>query len=334
MGESPGLSTAERASGRGDGAVPALLYSVGVGASTRLRVAETFRSIFYAPLAVAVHGGHFAAEGLEVDVVTAEFGAGTVGMMQKGEAHVALSGLMRSFDQADRGEAPLVHFAAVNDRNGFFLLGRQARPSFTWSDLVGRTVISFGGAPTPWLCMQAVLRRHGVDPARVTFLRGLSTADAVAAFRAGKGDFIEHGPPVVDHLLAAGAGHLVAAMGDATGPLPFSSFMASRETLARDRERIVRFVRGFARAQRWMASSGAAEIAEVIAPAFPDIDRRIRVAAVERYVRQSTWARDPVLTRSGFDTLQTILLDGGFIRRAHRFEDLVDVEIARQAAGY
>jgi NitT/TauT family transport system substrate-binding protein len=305
-----------------------------VSASSRIRVAETFRSIFYAPLAVAVHGGHLAAEGLDVEVVTAEFGAGTVGMMQRGEADVALSGLMRSFDQADRGEPPLVHFAGVNDRNGFFLLSREPRPRFAWSDLVGSTVISFGGAPTPWLCMQTVLRRHGVDPARITFLRGLSNADAVAAFRARKGEFIEHGPPIVDQLLADGTGHLVAAMGDATGPVPFSSFMATREALARDRERIVRFVRGFARAQRWIGSSAAAEIAAVIAPAFPDIDARIRVAAVERYLRQSTWARDPVLTRSGFDALQTILLDGGFIRRAHRFEDLVDVEIARRAAGY
>ena len=299
-----------------------------------MRVAETFRSIFYAPLSVAVHGGHFAAEGLAVDVVTAEFGAGTVGMMQRGEADVALSGLMRSFDQADRGEAPLVHFAGVNDRNGFFLLGREPQPSFRWSDLVGRTVISFGGAPTPWLCMQSVLRRHGVDPARITFLRGLSTADAVAAFRAGKGDFIEHGPPIVDQLLADGTGHLAAAMGDATGPVPFSSFMAARATLARDRERLVAFVRGLARAQRWMAASGAGEIAAVIAPAFPDIDARIRVAAVERYLRQSTWAREPILTRAGFDALQTILLDGGFITRPHRFEDLVDVDLARQAGGY
>ncbi|HZW72809.1 MAG TPA: ABC transporter substrate-binding protein, partial [Caldimonas sp.] len=193
---------------------------------------------------------------------------------------------------------------------------------------------SFGGAPTPWLCMQAVLRRHGVDPARITFLRGLSTADAVAAFRAGKGEFIEHGPPVVDHLLADGTGHLVAAMGDATGPVPFSSFMASRATLTRDRERIVRFIRGLARAQRWMASSGAEPIAAVIAPAFPDIDARIRVAAVERYLRQSTWARDPLLTRPGFDTLQAILQAGGFIKRTHRFEDLVDVEIAREAGRY
>ena len=305
-----------------------------MGASSRVRVVETFRSIFYAPLPVAIHGGHFAAEGLEVDVATAEFGAGTVGTIQRGEADVALSGLMRSFALADRGEAPLVHFAGVNDRNGFFLLGRQAQPSFGWSDLIGRTVISFGGAPTPWLCMQAVMRRHGVDPARVTFLRDLSTADAVAAFRARKGDFIELGPPVVDQLLADGTGHLVASMGDATGPVPFSSFMATRETLARDPERLVRFVRGLFRAQRWMAASGANEIAAVIAPTFGDIDPRIRVAAVERYLRQSTWARDPVLTRTGFDTLQTILLDGGFIERTHRFEDLVDTDLARQAVGY
>jgi len=38
--------------------------------------------------------------------------------------------------------------------------------------------------------------------------------------------------------------------------------------------------------------------------------------------------------KPGFDTLQTILLDGGFIKRTHRFEDLVDVEIAQQALGY
>src|SRR5262249_54460943 len=163
---------------------------------------------------------------------------------------------------------------------------------------------------------------------------GLWTAARAAASGGGRGEFTEHGPRVVDHLLADGAGHLVAAMGDATGQVPFSSFMAARETLTRDRERIVRFVRGLTRAQRWMASSGAESIAAVIAPAFADIDARIRRAAVERYLRQSTWATDPLLTRSGFDTLQTILLAGGFIKGPHRFEELVDVEIAREAGGY
>jgi NitT/TauT family transport system substrate-binding protein len=297
----------------------------------RLRLIEPFHSLFYAPHLVAVHGGHFAAEGLEVAPATAERGGGTVEAVLDGRADVAVSGLMRSFDLADRGGARLVHVAAVNDRNGFFLLSREPRPRFTWSDLVGRTVISFGGAPTPWLCMRAVLVRHGVDPARVAFVRDLATPEAVAAFRAGRADFLEHGPPVIDELMAEGAGHLVASMGEATGPVPFSSVMVTPEALDRRRGLLVRVVRGLHRAQRWMAAAPAAEIAAVIAPAFPEVDPGIRERAVERYLRQSTWASDPVLTRAGFDALQEILLDGGFIKQRHRFEDLVDTEIASEA---
>jgi len=299
-----------------------------------LRVVVAFHSIFYAPLPVAIRGGHFAAEGLEVDPETPALAGGTVDALLSGGADVSLSGIMRSFELVDRGGARLVHFAAVNDRNGFFLLSREPRPSFAWSDVVGRTIISFGGAPTPWLCMQAVLRRHGVDPARVTFRRDLSTPAAIAAFRAGQGDFIEHGPPVIDQLVADGTGHLVASMREATGPVPFSSCMATPEMLTKQRDLLIRFVRGLYRAQRWMAASTAQEIAAVVAPVFGDIDPAIRVAAVERYLKQSTWARDPVLTRTGYDTLQEILLSAGFIKKPHPFDALVDTDIARAAVGY
>jgi len=297
----------------------------------RLRVFEPFRSIFYAPNFVAIHGGHLASEGFEIRLTTASKALGTVDALRDGTADLALSGLMRSFELIDRGGPPLVHFAAVNDRNGFFLLSREPRPRFAWSDLVGRTVISFSGAPTPWLCMQAVLRRHAVDPARVTFVRDLGTGEAVDAFRARKADFLEHGPPMIDDLVAEGTGHLVASMGEATGPVPFTSFMTTPEKLARERAMLVRFVRGFYRAQRWMAAASAAEIAAVIAPAFPEIAPRIRVRAVERYLQQGTWNRDPELTRTGYEALQEILLGGGFITRRHPFEALVDTEIAAEA---
>lgn len=297
----------------------------------RLRVFEPFRSIFYAPHLVAIHGGHFAAEGFEITLTTASKALGTVDALRDGAADLALSGLMRSFDLVDRGGPRLVHFAAVNDRNGFFLLSREPRPRFAWSDLAGRTVISFSGAPTPWLCMLAVLRRHGVDPARVTFVRDLETPEAIAAFRAGKADFLEHGPPVIDDLLADGTGHLVVSMGEATGPVPFTSYMATPEKLARARVMLVRFVRGLYRAQRWMAAVSAVEIAAVIAPAFPEIDAAVRVRAVERYIRQGTWNRDPALTRAGYETLQEILLGGGFISSRHPFETLVDTSIAAEA---
>ena len=90
-------------------------------------------------------------------------------------------------------------------------------------------------------------------------------------------------------------------------------------------------MRGFYRAQRWMTAASAAEIAAVIAPAFPEIGAEVRVQAVERYLRQGTWNRDPALTRAGYETLQEILLGGGFITRRYPFDALVNTAIAAEA---
>ncbi len=295
-----------------------------------LTVMEPFRSLFYAPQFVALHGGHFAAEGFDVTVRTASGGLNSTDALLDGTVEISLGGLMRSLDVADRGKGLLPHFAEVNSRNGFFLLGREPRPRFRWADLEGKTVISFAEAPTPWQCMLTVLRREGVDPARVTIRRDLPVASAVAAFRAGEAEFLEQGQPAVEQLLAEGAAHLVASMGDATGPVPFSSYMTTSRLLREDPDTVRRFTRGLFRAQRWMATHAAADIAELIAPSFPGIDPEIRRRVVERFQRQGTWPGDPILREPGYDYLQRILLDGGFIRSAHRYEDLVDTAIARQ----
>ena len=295
----------------------------------RLTIYEPFHSVFYTPQFVALHGGHFAAEGLDVEVRTAGGGITTTGALLDDAAPIALGGIMRSLDLADRGGAFLPHFAEVNSRNGFFLLGR--RPEFSWTDLRGRTVLSFAEAPTPWQCMLTVLRRHGVDPTTVRIERTRPVTEAVATFRAGHGDFLETGQPFTEALLAEGVAHLAASMGEATGPVPFSSYMTTRAFLDAHRDTLVRFTRALARAQRWLARASADEVSALIAPAFPDIDAELRRRAVHRYLIQSTWATHPVLTREGYELLQQILLDGGFIGRRHRFEDLVDTAIARDA---
>jgi len=151
-----------------------------------------------------------------------------------------------------------------------------------------------------------------------------------AAWRAGHGDFLETGQPIVEQLVEEGAAHLVVSMGDATGPLPFSSYMTTPARLRDERELLLAFARAVFRTQAWMAQAPGAEIARVVAPWFADIPERFRVAAVERYARQGTWARDPLCRHEGYEYLQQILLDGGFIKRRHRYEDLIDTSIAQQ----
>jgi NitT/TauT family transport system substrate-binding protein len=303
-----------------------------MSAARSLTIYEPFRSIFYAPQFVALYGRHFAAEGLDVTVVTASRITTTAALID-GQAEIALGGIMRSLDVADRGGPFLVHFAEMNQRNGFFLLSRVPRPDFTWTDVVGQTVISFTEAPTPWQCMLTVLRRHGVDPRTVTIERTLPLAEARAAFEGGHGDFFETGQPFTEELLADGSAHLAVSMGEATGPVPFSSYMTTERFLREERDVVRRFTRAFYEAQRWIARSDAKQIAELIAPAFPDIAPEIRQRAVARYLAQSTWSRDPIVRRPGYEYLQTILLDGGFITRWHRYEDLIDTTLAQDVVG-
>ena len=297
----------------------------------RLTVLMPFHTPFYTPLAAGVALGHFRDAGLDVTAVpAATFGKPTIDALLGGDIEISLGGLMRSFELADRTGQIVVHFAEVCSRNGFFLLAREPRPAFRWSDLVGKTVLSFAEAPTPWQCMLTVLRRHGVDPAQVRIERHRAGPEAVAAFLAGTGDFLEQPQPVIERLLTEGRGHLVASMGEATGPVPFSSYMTTPAFLAREPDVIARFTRATYRTQRWLASHGAGDIARAVAPAFPETELPLLERAIGRYLGQGTWARDPLLRREGYDYLERILLDGAFIRRGRPYEELVDTAAARQ----
>jgi NitT/TauT family transport system substrate-binding protein len=296
-----------------------------------LTVLMPFHTPFYAPLPAGVALGHFRDEGLSVAAVAAaNYGKSTMAALLDGDIEISLGGLMRSFELADRSGPIVVHFAEVCSRNGFFLLSRTPRPGFQWSDLVGKTVLSFAEAPTPWQCMLTVLRRHGVDPQTVRIERERPALDAVAAFRAGHGDFLEQPQPVVEQLIADGAAHLVASMGEATGPVPFTSYMTTPAFLAREPDVMRVFTRAVYRTQRWLAGNPAPVIAAAIAPAFATTKPAILERAVARYHEQGTWARDPLLRREGYDYLEEILLTGAFIRRRARYEDLVDTSVARQ----
>ena len=295
-----------------------------------LTVLMPFYTPFYTPLAAGAALGHFREEGLDVKwMAAAAYGKSTVDAVLDGSIEISLGGLMRSFDLLDRGGRLLPHFAEVCSRSGFFLLARQPMPRFKFQDLIGKTVIGFAEAPTPWQCLLTVLRRAGVDPARVRIERERPLADAIAAFRAGEGDFLETTQPAVEELVAAGAAHVAVSMGEATGPVPFTSYMATPDFLAREPELVRRFVRAVYRTQRWLAASDPAAVARVVASAFPAMRTGLLERAAGRFMRQRTWSADPLLRRPGYAYLQDILITGRFIQRTHPYAALVNTAFAR-----
>ena len=278
--------------------------------------------------------GAFAAEGLDARIIFPPQAAETPDRLLAGEADLAVSGPMRTYVAADR-DSPrrLLNIAEVNSRDGFFLLARHPPGRFRWADLIGRHVILFAEAPTPWMCLQDVLRRQGVDARRITFVHGLRVPQALQAFRAGEADYLQTAQPMAEELLEGGAPHLAAAMGEAVGHIPYTSFVVTPELRQAEPDLCQRAVRALARTQRWMAANDPRAIADLIAPDFPAIHPLLARKIVARYHAMGMWPSRPVLAREPFERLGRILAEGGLIRRAVPYEGLVDNTFAEAAAG-
>ena len=303
------------------------------GGRQPLRLMETWRSIFYTPIYVSVAGGFLDREGLDVEFSTCppQF-SHPLSALHHGAADIVQSGIMRSIIASDWGaETVPLHFAKINSRDGFFILGRQPQETFDWESLRGAKIIPVGFSPMPWASFQYALRRHGLEPSDLDMLTGLSLPGAVAAFRAGEAEFVHVAEPVVQQLIADGAGHLLTALGPENGHLAYSSFAATHRFLHERADTASRFTVGFARALHWLSSAEPAEVAETVAEYFPDTSQDVLSASITRYQEQEQWPVSPVLARPEYESLHDILLAAGMCRERQPYDKVVTTDIAEAA---
>ena len=294
-----------------------------------LRLLETFRTVFYTPIYVTVAGGYLESAGLDVEFATCppRF-PHPLSALNNRAADIVQSGIMRSIIAADwGGETVPRHFAEINSRDGFFVLGRNPVPAgdggLQWTDFAGSTIIPVGFSPMPWASFRYALRNNGVDADGLTLLPGLGLEEAVDAFRRGQADFIHLPEPAAEQLLAEGVGHLALALGPVNGHIAYSSFAATNHFLETHAEVVQRFVAGYANALTWLAGAPAAEVSRAIAPFFPDTDPELLTRSINRYQSQDTWPTHPHLARPEYEGLQDILVDAGMVKERQAYEKVV-----------
>ncbi len=302
----------------------------GQGGPIPLRLMETFRTVFYTPILVSVAGGFLREEGLDVSFSTCppKF-PHPLSALKNGAADIVQSGIMRCIIALDWGaETTPLHFAEINARDGFFILGREPRDEFSWESLRGASVIPVGFSPMPWASLQYAMRNNGVDPAELSLMMGLSLDEAVDAFREGRADFIHLPEPAAGQLVAEGVGNLAVALGTVNGHMAYSSFAATREFLSGQRDTVHRFTRGFSRALEWIQSNEPVEIAGAIGEFFPDAPAELLAGSVGRLKEQGTWPATPALEQPEFERLQEALMGAGLVREHQAYEDVVTREFA------
>jgi NitT/TauT family transport system substrate-binding protein len=219
--------------------------------------------------------------------------------------------------------APLVCFCEVAARDPFFLVGRIGLSEFSLTDLPRLRLATVSEVPTPWLCLQQDLRESGIDPDCLQRVTNRTMADNLAALRNREIDVAQMFEPYVSIALEAEIGKILYAA-SARGPAVYTTFLATRDGIARNRVAFVAMVRAVRRTQSWLEQHDGEDLAAVVAPFYPNVARRHLVSALQRYRDAGLWARRAEVSREGFARLSASLLSGGFVTRTHAYEDCVD----------
>ena len=290
----------------------------------RIRLAENFRAIFYAPFYASRALGFHTDEGVEVDWLGAATpGEGVAGLLA-GTVDLTWGGPMRVMKDRDlRPDSSLVCFCEVVGRDPFYLVGRRRLQSLRLADLAHLRFAAVAEVPTPWMCLQHDLREHGVDPLRLDRAPDQPMSENLAALRRGEIDVVQTFEPYVSIALQEGIGEVLYAASD-RGETVYTTFIATREGISRHRAPFAGMVRAASRMQAWLAAHTAEELAAIVAPFFPDVALAVLEQALRRYRDAGIWSERPEISRQGFSRLADGLRSGGFISSAPRYEECVD----------
>lgn len=272
-----------------------------------LRIRFLRYSAFYSPLLLTM--AHLREEGIEASFdVTTPTNTILAGI-RDGTVQLAQSALAVSFGPYERGEAlPFRHFATMNRHDGFFLVGRGIASGDGWAALRGKRVL-VDHFFQPLAMFKAALRIHGIGEHELTIVDAGDPAAMERAYRAGEADVLHAQGPVPQQLEAEGLGAVFASVGEAVGPVVFSTLCAAPEWLATEAARA--FLRAFGKGRAQAQQAPPAEIAARVADYFPQVGRAALERTIADYQRLGCWSGDMAITPELYArTLEVFLASG------------------------
>jgi NitT/TauT family transport system substrate-binding protein len=285
-----------------------------------INIEFTLFSAFYSPLISLMSGGFLKAEGLEADWTVSPPGVSAVKALEEGRADVIQSAPSQAFTSLAKGETPTaVHFAQINEMDGFFITGRAADPDFDWKRLEGSEVILFGGGQ-PLAMFKYACHKAGIDFARLKVISPGSAEEMDKAFRDGKGQYIQQQGPFPQQLEADGVGHIVALCGPKIGPVAFSSLAATRDWLRSDVARA--FMRAYTKTRAYMLATPAIEIAKTEKSFFPAIDLDVLAQCISSYQQLGCWTTHVEITRPAFEVALDVFEHFGSLKERYAYDQV------------
>ena len=299
---------------------------------TTIRLNEVTRSVFYAPQYVAIANGFFEEEGLEIEMTTGQGADKVMTAILAGQSDIGLCGPEASIYVYNEGREDYVEvFGQLTKKDGSFLVSKNPTDNFSWTDLIGKTVIPGRKGGVPYMTFEYVLKQNGINPQTDLVLDDSIQFDLMAgAFAGGDAEYVTLFEPTASMTEDEGKGYVVASVGEAAGEVPYTAYCAKKSYIEENSNIIEGFTRAVYKGQQWVKEHSAREVAEAIQEFFPDTTVESLEKSVQSYKDIDAWNENPILKEEAFDKLQLIMTEAGELEQKAPYDKIVNNSFAEK----
>lgn len=294
----------------------------------KVRVNEVTHSVFYAPMYIADALGYFEEEGIEIELTNGGGADAVMAAVLSDSCDIGFCGPEAALYVLVGGSnnVPTV-FGQLTKRDGSFLVSRvDEADTFDWNtSLEGKEILAGRPGGVPAMTFEYVLNNAGLyDGQNVTLNKDINFNYMTAAFESGTADYCTMFEPVASEYEKAGKGYVVASVGEASGEVPYTCYIA-RENYIEDNEDIINgFLRAVMRGIGYVNSADNAEAAKLLEPYFDGTELSSLETSLQSYKSIDAWQTDMTMTEDAFNRLQDIIDNSGELERRVDFADMVD----------
>lgn len=302
---------------------------------TKVRLNEVTRSVFYAPMYIAMSEGYFEQNGIQIDLQTGQGADKVMQAVLSNSADIGFCGPEQVIyiNLQGREDKPVV-FAQLTQKDGSFLVGRTDEKNFDWKNLEGKDII--GGRPggVPAMALEYSMKQNGINPdTDANMVTNIDFAATAGAFKGGTGDYVALFEPTASVLEKEGTGHILASVGEESGVIPYTCFFATSSYMKENPEVIEKFTEAIYKGQKWYFSHSSEEIADKIIDYFPGTDKDTIVTVIDNYKKIDALAHNPAIKEEDLNRLMDIIIeyDSSLIPQKPAFNTIVDNSYAEKA---
>lgn len=298
--------------------------------SKTIKIAEVTHSVFYAPQYVALSEGFFTKYDLDVEIFLASGADKVMASLLSGDADIGLMGPEASIYVYAQGKKDYaITFAQLTQKDGTFIIGREAQTEFKLSDLNGKSILAGRKGGMPLMTLEYVLKEAGLNPkkddskANINLRTDIAFAAQAGAFISGEGDYTTLFEPTASELEKQGKGYVLTSVGEHTESVAYTCYSTLKSYMDKNDDKLIKFTKAISEAINWVYSHTSEEVAKSIHKYFSETDINILTSSIERYRVILAWSETPFLDKIEFQHLQDIIISSNELDKYMPYDKLV-----------